>query len=219
MPRTITIKGTGRADIKPDLIIIRLSVGSTDKNYEKASDAASERVTALKAALTGAGFSEDALRTSDFGVYTSYESIRDKDGNYRQEFAGYNCVYRLTISFASEPGNLSRAISAISSSGAEPEISVSFTIKDTTSAYAEALTNAAMNARAKAETLASASGASIGTLISIDYSDRRPDLVSPTNFRMADEAMPLMAAKCTVPDITPENINVTDTVTFTWEII
>ncbi|MFQ9148014.1 MAG: SIMPL domain-containing protein [Eubacteriales bacterium] len=70
MPRTITIKGTGRADIKPDFIIIRLSVGSTDKNYEKASDAASERVTALKAALTGAGFSEDALRTSDFGVDT-----------------------------------------------------------------------------------------------------------------------------------------------------
>ena len=68
MPRTITITGTGRADIKPDLIIIRLSVGSTDKNYEKASDAASERVTALKAALTGAGFSEDALRTSDFGI-------------------------------------------------------------------------------------------------------------------------------------------------------
>ena len=67
-PRTITIKGTGRADIKPDLIIIRLSVGSTDKNYEKASDAASEHVTALKAALTGAGFSEDALRTSDFGI-------------------------------------------------------------------------------------------------------------------------------------------------------
>ena len=219
MPRTITIKGTGKAEMPPDLVSIRLSVGSTDINYDKASDAASARVSALKDALTRAGFAEDTLKTSDFSVDTRYESVRDKDGNYRQEFAGYNCVHRLTISFASEPGNLSRAISAISSSGAEPEISVSFTVKDADSAYAEVLTNAAKNARAKAETLAAASGARLGTLLCIDYSDRRPDLVSPTSFRMADEAMPMMAAKCAVPDITPENINVTDTVTFTWEII
>ena len=46
-----------------------------------------------------------------------------------------------------------------------------------------------------------------------------PHRAGYTSVRMADEAMPLMAAKCTVPDITPENINVTDTVTFTWEII
>lgn len=219
MPRTITIKGTGKAKIAPDLVSIRLSVGATDRNYEKASDTAAERVTALKNALTGAGFAEDTLKTSDFSVDTRYESVRDKDGNYRQEFAGYNCVCRLTISFASEPGNLSRAISAISSSGAEPEISVSFTVKDADSAYAEVLTDAAKNARAKAETLAAASGVRLGTLLSIDYSDRRSDLVSPTNFRVADEAMPLMAAKCAVPDIAPENINIADTVTFTWEII
>ena len=95
MDRTITVKGTGNVSIKPDLTIISITLKSIDKNYDKAMEDASKKLSSLQGAISDIGFEKTNLKTIYFNVNTEYESIRDKNGNYKSVFAGYACMQGL----------------------------------------------------------------------------------------------------------------------------
>lgn len=40
MTRTITIKGVGKLSLKPDQVVVSLTLNATDKNYDKTMDTA-----------------------------------------------------------------------------------------------------------------------------------------------------------------------------------
>lgn len=83
----------------------------------------------------------------------------------------------------------------------------------------ELLINATENARAKAEILCKASGSTLGQLLNIDYNWGELNVYSRTSYEVEDCIQPLMAmSKCAAPEIEPVDIDVTDTVAFTWEI-
>lgn len=42
MTRTITIKGVGKLSLKPDQVVISLTLKATDKNYDKTMDTAAK---------------------------------------------------------------------------------------------------------------------------------------------------------------------------------
>ena len=89
----------------------------------------------------------------------------------------------------------------------------------TISVNEELLSNAAKNARKKAETLCSASGASLGKLITIDYNWSDINIFSKADLRMEDTCALAMPTAALPPiDIQPNDINVSDTATFIWEI-
>ena len=202
MMKTITVKGVGNISAKPDYITISMTVESMDRDYEKAMDGADPRIE----------------RTS-FNVETRYENVKDRQGNYKREFAGYACVYRLKLAFDFDSKQLAKVISAISGSEANPELSIAFTVKNPAKVSEELLISAAQNARAKAEILCKASGAELGQLISIDYNWGEVNIISRTSYEMEDCLMPLAAmGKCCTPEIEPDDIDVSDTVAFTWEI-
>ena len=160
-----------------------------------------------------------ALKTTSFNVDTRYESVKDRQGNYKREFVGYACVYRLKLSFDFDSKQLAKVISAIANSGANPELSIAFTVRNPAKVSKELLESAALNARAKAEILCRASGSEMGQLLSIDYNWGELNIVSRTSYEMEDCLMPLAAMKkCCSPEIEPDDIDVSDTVAFTWEI-
>ena len=217
--RTITVKGVGNVSAKPDYITISMTVESVDNNYDKAMDGAARRIESLKAAAVSAGYEKEALKTTSFNVETRYENVKDRQGNYMREFAGYACVYRLKLAFNFDSKQLAKVISAIAGSEANPELSIAFTVKNPAKVSEELLTSAAQNARAKAEILCRASGCEMGQLISIDYNWGELNIVSRTSYEMEDALMPLAAMKkCCSPEIEPDDIDVSDTVAFTWEI-
>ncbi len=219
MMRTITVKGVGNVSAKPDYISISMTVESVDNNYDKAMDGAARRIENLKAAAVSVGYEKEALKTISFNVETRYENVKDRQGSYKREFAGYACVYRLKIAFDFDSKQLAKVISAIANSGANPELSIAFTVKNPAKVSEELLESAAQNARAKAEILCKATGAELGQLISIDYNWGELNIVSRTSYEMEDCLMPLAAMdKCCAPEIEPDDINVSDTVAFTWEI-
>ncbi len=79
--------------------------------------------------------------------------------------------------------------------------------------------HATENARAKAEILCKASGSTLGQLLNIDYNWGELNVFSRTSYDVEDCIQPLMAmSKCAAPEIEPVDIDVTDTVAFTWEI-
>jgi len=219
MMKTITVKGIGSISAKPDYITISLSIDAKDKEYEKAMLQASERIESLKTAVKTFGLAESDLKTTSFNVSTDYDNVKDRQGNYQRVFAGYVCAYRLQVSFDFDAKLLAKALSSVASSGAQPELSISFTVKEPAKVTEELLANAATNAKEKAEILCRASGAELGTLVSIDYNWGEINIVSQTRYDMEDCIQPLMAmGKSCAPEIELDDIDLSDTATFVWEI-
>ena len=94
MARTITVKGVGKATVKPDQVVIRMSFEAKDKNYDQAMAIAAQQVADLKKAFANAGFEKDALKTTDFDIRTDYDRVKDRNQNYISVFAGYECTHR-----------------------------------------------------------------------------------------------------------------------------
>ena len=180
---------------------------------------AAERIERLQGAAVCVGYHKEDLKTTSFDVQTRYENVKDRQGNYKREFAGYACSYRLKLAFDFDSKQLAKVISAIADCGAQPELSIAFTVKNPARVSEELLINATENARAKAEILCKASGSTLGQLLNIDYNWGELNVFSRTSYDVEDCIQPLMAmSKCAAPEIEPVDIDVTDTVAFTWEI-
>ena len=214
--RTITVKGIGAVSVKPDLIVLRLSMETAEYEYDAAMKAVAEKIDFLNKALEAAGFEKKSAKTADFRVRADYDRLNDGKGNYTSVFMGYKCRHELKIEFDFDTKRLAKALSEISKCIAKPEISIDFTVKDSSAVSGELLKAAVKNAREKAEILCAASGAKLGELLSIDYNWGELHLYSATDYDVEGKCMMLGAADDM--DIEPEEIKARDTATFAWEI-
>lgn len=214
--RTITVKGIGAVSVKPDLIVLRLSMETAEYEYDAAMKAAAEKIDFLNKALEAAGFEKKSAKTADFRVRADYDRLNDGKGNYTSVFMGYKCRHELKIEFDFDTKRLAKALSEISKCIAKPEISIDFTVKDSSAVSGELLKAAVKNAREKAEILCAASGAKLGELLSIDYNWGELHLYSATDYDV--EGKCLMSCAADDMDIEPEEIKARDTATFEWEI-
>lgn len=214
--RTITVKGIGAVSVKPDLIVLRLSMETAEYEYDAAMKAAAEKIDFLNKALEAAGFEKKSAKTADFRVRADYDRLNDGKGNYTSVFMGYKCRHELKIEFDFDTKRLAKALSEISECIAKPEISIDFTVKDSSAVSGELLKAAAKNAREKAEILCAASGAKLGELLSIDYNRVELHLYSATDYDVEGKCM--MPGAADDMDIEPEEIKARDTATFAWEI-
>lgn len=216
MEKTITVKGTGNISVTPDLTIISLTLKSLDKDYDKSMEEASQKLSDLQDAISEIGFAKTDLKTTRFNVSTEYDSVRDKNGNYKSVFVGYSCIQGLKLEFDFDTKVLSKVLSAIARRIAEPELNISFSVKDKAAVNEALLESAAANAKKKAEILTKASGVKLGELININYSWAELDVYSDTRYDM--EAKCMCASDSVNMDITPDDIEVGDSATFVWTI-
>jgi hypothetical protein len=112
---------------------------------------------------------------------------------------------------------LGRILGAISKSGSEPEVNIAFGLRDREAVCALLLEDATKNARRKAEIPVKASGVVIGKLISVNYSWTELELLSFTDCYRGNHDHNY--AKSVEIDIEPDDVKVSDSVTFIWEII
>jgi len=216
MARTITVKGIGRASAKPDYVVISMTLESNNKDYNKAMSLAADNIQHLNDTLVGSGFEKDAVKTTNFNVRTDYEREKDRYGNYKSVFCGYEVTHQLKLAFDFDMNRLSQALSSIANCISHPQMSIAFTVKDATAISEEMLRTAAVNARQKAQILCNASDVTLGDLIAIDYNWGEMDIYSHTRYDCCEEACAPMIAKAI--DIEPEDIDISDTATFVWEI-
>lgn len=216
MKRLITLKGTGNLSVKPDLIIITMNLESHEYDYEETMKLAADSVNVLQNAIKTAGFDKKDLKTTNFNIRTHYESYRDKDDNYKSKFDGYICEQGLKLEFDFNTEVMSKVLTAIGKAPIEPNLNIQFSVKDKDAVNEELLIRATENAKRKAEILTKASNVTLGDLISIDYNWGELHLYSNTRFMIQEQNMSM--AKMSAPDIEPDDIDVSDTVTFVWEI-
>ncbi|MCD7772656.1 MAG: SIMPL domain-containing protein [Ruminococcus sp.] len=217
MLRTITVKGVGRVLAKPDYVILSMSLKSKDLNYDRAMNIASQHIQHLTDTICAIGFKKSDLKTTRFNTNTDYNNVKDHDGNYHREFAGYVISHNLKLEFDFDMNKLSQALTAISECISHPELSVRFTVKDATAINEEMLRTATANAKRKAEILCEASNVELGQLLTINYNWDELDIFSHTQFALSDDRL-YEAPKAKSIDIEPDDIDVSDTATFVWEI-
>lgn len=218
MPRTITVKGMGRVTTAPDYVVISMSLEAHEKNYEATMGLAANKIEQLNASLTEIGFEKKSVKTTNFNVRTDYDRVKDRNGNYTSVFNGYICTHRLKVEFDFDTKRLAQALYAISRCLANPELSISFTVKDPSAVNTELLKSATINAKEKAQILCEASGVELGQLLTIDYNWGELNVVSRTDYMLEEKCMAMPVGSLADIDIEPDDIDVSDTATFVWEI-
>jgi len=216
--KTITVKGTGKVSVKPDLIVVSMRLETAGKEYEKTTEDAARKIELINNSLKDAGFEKDAVKTTSFNVRADYENVRDENGRYVNVFKGYVCNHGLKIQFDFDTKRLAKVLSAVSSCVAKPEFSVSFTVKDPSAISKDLLNDAAKNAKEKAEILCAASGVRLGELTNIDYNFGHINAYSDTSYEIGSRCMAKAACLSNI-DVTPDDIDVSDSATFVWEIL
>lgn len=212
--RTITIRGTGSVSTAPDYVKISMTVKTLHLVYKEAVKEADRRIGALQLAAEAAGFKKKDLKTVDFHVDSKYSRVEDRGGRYRDVFDGYQCTCKLRLSFDFDGKTLGNVLEAVSCCGAMPKIAIDFTVKHPEKVSDALLAAAAKDARRKAEVLCKASGCQLGTLLSVTYNWNELTITSGTDYQ------PPLApgAPLRMSDMTPEDIESSDTAAFVWEI-
>lgn len=217
MDRLLKVAGEGTLRFRPDTICAELTLDGTNPSYAEAICDAQKASEEVKNALVSAGFDAEASKTSDFRVETEYEGYRDKDGNWKQKFAGYRYVHTLKIKFAADNVRLGAFIAALTPCEARPLFSFGYTVKDAAEAKRRLLSEAVKDCGEKAETLARAAGVKLGKLVQMEHAQTAEEIaarpVQPMRLMKAEAASAAQSF-----EISPEDIEVSEKVIMVWEI-
>lgn len=225
--RSITIKGNGKSSKSPDLVIINISTHIIKEELDEALDSMDELTNKLKNSFANIGFNEDDLKTLKFDIKPQYKHIEKGIINkeYKNVFAGFRIRHNLKLEFDFDNTKISDALNCLKNFDEDLEFNLVFSVKDKESMKKEVLINATENARFNAEILAEASSSKLGDLLKIEYNWVDFNFVSDTRFDYDydydtyDDVDYAPAVNYRMANITPDEIEISDTVTFVWELI
>jgi uncharacterized protein YggE len=167
VPRTISVSGMGEQTGKPDQA--RLSAGVLTQ-APTAAAALTANTTAMNrvfAALKAVGIPDNKIQTSNFSVQPQYPPYRPDAPADSRTIIGYQVSNQVSV-VVDDLTKLGPALDALVRSGANQLAGVSFSIANPKPLAERARTAAVADAMAKARTLASAAGVTLGPLLSIE---------------------------------------------------
>jgi uncharacterized protein YggE len=162
-PRTISVSGTGRVTVEPDLADLRLGVSVTTKTVEEARASNATSMNRVLETLAALGIAKRDIQTSNLSLSPVYDYSTDANP---PRLTGYSLTNTVAITIR-DLANVGKAIDRALEAGATSFDSISFRLEDPSAAEQEARAAAVVDARAKAETLAAAAGASLGEIAAI----------------------------------------------------
>ena len=205
--RTIDVSATGSTSAEPDLAVVTLAVEARADSADAAREQVAADVESMRQALRDLGIPDDAVTTTSFFVGPEYDH---REGG--RELVGYRAYHAFEVE--SDVGQAGAVIDAAVGSGATQVQNVRFTLTEETRSELreEALSTAVSNARADAETIASASGVSLGQL----HSASTANVGYPRPIPYAAESAAGGDGASTV--VEPGPVEVTATVQVSYEI-
>jgi len=213
-PATISVMGTGEAELKPDFARILVSVetqADTVAQAASANNAATERVLAR---IQGLGIKREDIRTANFQVFQTPvppEKLT-RDGKAAPKFTA-NHQLRITTRDLDGVGRLAGEILA---SGDMTFQSVSFGLDRQEEGGDRAREAAVRDARRQAEVYAAAAGVSLGRLLEIRDGSAQPfDPQPEMGVRMR---MAAASGGEAVPIVPPATIRYNASVQLVWEM-
>lgn len=163
--RLITVGGQGEARGVPDRAQLSAGLATLAATADAALADNARKMTAVFAVLKRLGVPERAIQTSNFSVQPQY--AQDTRGAGAPKVTGYLVSNQVDVTL-DDTAKLGPALDALVGAGANQINSVSFDISDTALLESKAREAAMADARKRAQTYASAAGATVGQVISID---------------------------------------------------
>ena len=208
--RSVHVTGTGSVTGEPDLATLYLGVSVERKTVEVAREEAASAMTAVIDALKNNNIAERDIQTENFSIYPQYDYTEEG-----RVLRGYR-VNNTVNAKVRELGSLSDIIDDAAAAGGDIVVinSIQFMIEDPTPLQAQARALAVKNAAAKAQTLAEASGVTLGKPITITETSYAagPPIAYAEAAEFADES-----ARSSTP-IQAGELTVTMNVTIVYEI-
>lgn len=193
----ITVSGTGSASVTPNRASFAFGSVSQAGRANAALTASSQSVARVIAALKRAGVAQADIQTSEVSL-----SPRMNDNG--DAVVGYTASSTVTVT-VKKLGAAGDIVDAAVGAGANQVSGPNLLASDQGAAYKNALRTALADARAKAETLATASGSTLGKITAIVESG-------------GPVPMPLTAGKDAAVPIEPGTQDIQATVTVTYAI-
>jgi len=173
--RSITVSGLAERKVVPDEAHVQVNLNAQDKDMAKARAAHQQKLAKLMELVKKAGIDEKKVATQSSTVQPVYTYVNDAKGNNQRVFQGYRVQTNLDITVP-DTAKLGGLMDSISSAGFEAGantewgnlLSVYYTLSSPDKLRDEMLTQAIANAKAKAERMASAAGASLGDVYQIN---------------------------------------------------
>lgn len=162
--QTIDVEGSSTIKAMPDIVSVYFTIQTTGKNASEAKEKNDKITDEVLTGLIKLGFERKEIETENFNIYEDYSWEYG-----RNVFKGYKAVNSMKVSFSAEKTErLGSVIDVIANSGATMSY-INFELSsEKLNAYkSEALKNATIDAKTKAEGIASGLGKKNVKLVSI----------------------------------------------------
>jgi uncharacterized protein YggE len=169
--RTLSVSGTGQANLAPDIAYIYVGVHTENPTAAAAVTENNTQTQAVIQAIKDFGIDEKDIRTTNFSIYPQDKfdpQTGTPTGN--KTYVVDNTVY-VTVRKLDQLGDL---LDTVVGAGANTVNSVQFDVADKADALKQARADAVKDAEAQAKSLAEAAGVSLGEIQSIGFFDSQP---------------------------------------------
>lgn len=216
MKRTITVRGKANLSVAPDTTVLNLNVETINTDYDIVRERSIITYNQIKEIITQNGLQEKDVKTLSYDIDTEYNNVKIKDGKWERKFMGYKLRHRIKISFDINADALGQIVKGLVKCDITPEISISYTVRDTTDVKEKLLGEAVKSSRSKATAMANAAGVELGDVLTINYSWQELHIMSE-EYGLCESNLNYTGASPAM-DFTPDDIDVSDSVTIVWEI-
>jgi uncharacterized protein YggE len=167
VPRTITVVGTGRVNIVPDVAQVNVGAEARADTVSEAKAVVDDQMVAIHAAFKEMGIDEKNIQTSHYSIRYERELMPvTTEGPALENEAGYRVsnILSVTVRDVERAGDV---VDAAVEAGANQVYGVTFTADDESSWQGQAREAAMSDARARAQELAGLAGVELGAVQSV----------------------------------------------------
>ena len=204
--RTVTVSGSGRAAVSPDVVRLDLRIGHDADDVAAALAGAAEGITKVGAVVRDRGVADADIRTLDAGVNQRWDNTGTAVGFTAQQRLG------VTVRRLESVGEILEAAASAVGNALLVD-SVRLDVADRTDGLSRAREAAFADARDKAQQYAALSGAELGSVLGVAESGAMPI--------QARREMKLMAASMDAGGMPVEggDLDLGASVMVTWELV
>ena len=203
--RTITVSGTGKVTVVPDVARVNLGVTLTKTTVKAARDAAAQAMTSIIGGLKTLGIADADIVTSGLNLYPQYAN------GSTSRITGYQVSEQLQVTVR-DLDKAGDAVDIAIAKGATDVSGISFDVSEPAKVQDNARAAAVSAARTSAEALAAAGKVSLGAVVTI--TDETPQFVGYNAMAGARAAAP----SDTATPVQPGTQDVTEAVTVVFAI-
>ncbi|HXJ84522.1 MAG TPA: SIMPL domain-containing protein [Candidatus Methylomirabilis sp.] len=169
LAHVLRVTGDARIRVAPDVAVLFAGIESTDRDLARVTKEAADQMARLLAAIAEAGVSRSDIQTTRHDIRVERPWDNGKPG----PITGYTVAdeARVTVRDISKLGRIMERIAAAGSNSLR---GLSFEKEDPTPERARSLALAYASARTKAEALARAAGARLGSVVSLNEAAQGP---------------------------------------------